>query len=202
MQQTYIRLRGGFTLIEFLVVLGVLAIAVGSVLLFLTSILRGTNQANVTSEVKQNGQAVLDSLDGQIRNAKNIQCVNSSNAIVSCSDVAASHKYIGLIMPDGSTYHIKCFSDSTPKVINGWIGTATSSIIPTDGSYIPVTHTDLVAGVDVNNCNFAVQPSTPGTLNPAVVAISFVANQGLNAASRQDFKANIQFQTTISLRQY
>jgi len=57
-----VNLSKGFTLIELLVVLGILVIGVGSTLLFLTSILRGTNQANVTAEVKQNGQAILDSL--------------------------------------------------------------------------------------------------------------------------------------------
>jgi prepilin-type N-terminal cleavage/methylation domain-containing protein len=197
-----LNVRFGFTLIEFLVVLGVLAVAVGSALLFLTSILRGTNQANVTAEVKQNGQAVLDSLDAQIRNAKDVQCIDSGGAVVDCSSASASSKYIGLLMPSGNPLHIKCFSDSTPKTVNGWIGTAVATTVPTDASFTPVTGQDLVSGVDINNCNFVVSPSTAGTLNPAVVSLSFVVNQGINAPSRQDFQANVQFQTTISLRQY
>src|SRR3989344_5912333 len=69
--------RKGFTLLEFLVVIGLLSITIGSILLFLTSVLKGTNQANITSEVKQNGQVVLDTLESQIRNATDAVCLNA-----------------------------------------------------------------------------------------------------------------------------
>src|SRR3990170_6397749 len=69
----------GFTLIELLVVLGILAAAVGASMIFLTSVLKGTNQANVTAEVKQNGQAVLDSLEKQIRGALDARLLTGSD---------------------------------------------------------------------------------------------------------------------------
>src|SRR3990167_10128021 len=65
----------GFTLIEFLVVLGILAITVSATLLFLTSVLRGSNKANIIAEVKQNGQVVLESLERQIRNGVDAQLI-------------------------------------------------------------------------------------------------------------------------------
>ncbi len=195
-------LKKGYTLIEFLIVIGILAIVVGSTLLFLTAILKGTNQASIVSEVKQNGQAVLGSLDKQVRNAKDVVCVNSTN-VVSCLDPSASNKYIQLINASGPPLHIKCFNDNDiVKIQNGWIGSALSATIPSDGSYVSITNQDTTAGVDIVNCNFKVSPGTVGASEPAVVSISFGLHQGVSAPSRTDFKANAQFQTTISLRKY
>ncbi|MEX2028333.1 MAG: prepilin-type N-terminal cleavage/methylation domain-containing protein, partial [Candidatus Curtissbacteria bacterium] len=61
--------RFGFTLLELLVALGLLTVTVGSALVFLTSVLRGSNQSAIVTEVKQNGQSVLDSLERQMRDA-------------------------------------------------------------------------------------------------------------------------------------
>lgn len=185
------RLARGFTLIEFLVVLGILAVAVSSALLVLSSVLRGTNQSNVTAEVKQNGQAVLDNLDSQIR-----------NALSATSD--GSGKYIRLTRPNADPLHIKCFYDLSPKSQNGWIGTATGDIInPTESNYTPITNkNDLISGVNIDSCNFTVAASSPGTASPPIVSISFVVSQAIGAPSRQDFVASVKFQTTISLRRY
>lgn len=183
--------NNGFTLIEFLVVLGILVITVGSTLLFLTSILRGTNQANVTAEVKQNGQTVLDSLDRQIRNATNAEPVGTG-------------KYIKLSRVDSDPLHIQCFSDGTEsdKPANGWIGVVASSVSdPTVDQYVPLTNkSDLVTGVDIQSCNFTVFSAT--ATSGSIVSISFVINQGISAPSRADFLANALFSTTISLRKY
>ena len=104
--------RQGFTLIEFLVVLGVLATAIGSALLVLTSVLRGTNQANVTAEVKQNGQAVFDTLESQIRNARDAKDLTPLPP-------GASDGVI-LTLADGTSLAIACFPAGANS--NGWIG--------------------------------------------------------------------------------
>ena len=59
----------GFTLVELLVGMAILGIISAATLLFLSSMFRGSNQANVVSSLKQNGQVVLNSLERQIRNA-------------------------------------------------------------------------------------------------------------------------------------
>lgn len=178
--------RLGFTLIEFLVVLGVLAVTVGSVLLILTSVLRGTNQANITAEVKQNGQAVLDSLETQIRNAK--------EATDLIPMPAGATDAIKLTLAEGTNLSIACFPTAADS--NGSIKLATSA----SPSYTPVTNQDLIAGVDVTDCSLSVIPAS--SVNPAIVSVAFVISQGKNAPSRQDFKANLKFATTISLRRY
>lgn len=173
-------------------VLGILSVAVGSSLVFLTSVIKGTNQANVTAEVKQNGQIVFDSLEKQVRNAVGAEVVSTN--------------FIKLIRSGQDPLYIKCFSD-VPGVSNGWIGTRVipEPTIPMDADFTSLTNnTDLVSGVDINCATsppgFDVIPAS--FTAPPVVAISFSVNQGINAPSRQDFLANAQFQTTISLRQY
>lgn len=197
-------LNFGFTLVEFLVVLGILVIAVASTLLFLTSVLKGSNQGNVVSEVKQNGQAVLDSLDRQIRNASDVQCKNTNVIpdVVLCSDPLADKKYLKLVRPGANPLHIKCL-DPQVGVANGWIGTVEApASIENPTTFVTITNQDIISGVSISNCNFSVFPASAGVISPPIVSIRFDVNQGVKAPSRADFLANAQFQTTISLRKY
>lgn len=194
------RIGNGFTLIELLVVLGILAITVGSSVVFLSSILKGTNQANVTAEVRQNGQLVLDALERQIRNATDVECFEGANK-VTCNP-ANPYQHIKLLRKSALPLHFKCFT-GTALIPNGWIGTVESTVDdPSSSSYATLTNQDPIAGVDVSSCQLVVNPASAGTGSPAVVKIKFTVNQGIEAPSRQDFLANAQFETTVSLRNY
>lgn len=188
------KLTFGFTLVEMLVVVGILSFAVGSSMLFLTSIIKGGNQASVTAEVKQNGQIIFDSLERQIRNGIDAQLLPEPNSL----KIIRSGLY---------PLYIKCFPASVgPPARNGLIGTVVKASDPTsDSEYTSLSQdTDPVSGVDIQCAasppEFNVIPATPTA--PAIVTISFVVNQGINAPSRQDFVARAEFRTTISLRQY
>ena len=192
--------KNGYTLIEFLVVIGILVFAVGSSLLFLTSILRGSNQSNISAEVKQNGQAVLDTLDSQMRNGTDAKLLTGADN-PGIPGGSSPNNAIRVTLADGTFLYIACFN-TVGTTSNGWIGTSTTGASP----YTSITNTDIVSGVHIN-CNppnagktFSVGPSS--TLSPAVVSVSFVVNQAAAAPSRQDYKANVTFQTTISLRKY
>src|SRR3990167_3837277 len=197
--------RHGFTLIEFLVVLGILALTVSSTLLFLTSVLRGSNKANVIAEVKQNGQVVLESSERQIRNGVDAQDKGLNPAL--------DQYTITIIRQDQDPLFIRCFSSGASS--NGYIGVVTSTADnPSIGSYISMTNKeDIVSGVNIDcisdlNCQLDVIPSSPGVVSPPIVSICFYASQGIDAPSRQDFEVKdennpsskgIKFQTTISL---
>lgn len=173
----------GFTLVELLVVLGLLSITVGSTLLFLTSTLKGSNSAAITAEVKQNGQSVLDSIERQIRGATNVEKIDDNQ--------------IKLTKQDGTTLYIKC-TPFVAGVSNGWIGTSATE----NGTYTSLTNKkELVSGISVDNCIFNVTASSGGGSSPPVVSVEFTMSQGISAPSRSDFIANAKFQTTISLRQ-
>jgi len=183
--------KKGFTLIEFLVVLGLLVMTVGSTLLFLTSILKGSNKANVTAEAKQNGQIVLDSLEKKIRNA------------VSASPIGVNSPQITLVQDTNKKLYIKCLSGT--ESTNGLIGLVEQENPPGDDSPYrnnPMTNTDLIAGVDIANCSFDVLGPSEGGTSSFIVTIRFTVNQGVSAPSRKDFVANVQVQTSIALRQY
>ena len=178
-------IRGaGFTLVELLVVLGLLSITVGSTLLFLTSTLKGSNSAAITAEVKQNGQSVLDSLERQIRGATNAQKIDNNQIV--------------LTKQDATSLYIKC-TLAVAGISNGWIGTSTTG---GGATFTPLTNKDdLVSGISVDNCVFNVTPASGGGSSPPLVSLEFTMSQGISAPSRADFVANAKFQTTISLRQ-
>lgn len=185
-------MHSGFTLIEFLVVLGLLVMTVGSTLLFLTSILKGSNKANVTAEAKQNGQVVLDSIEKKVRNAINV------------TPIGTGLDRITLEQPDKNNIHLKCVSPRNASE-NGLIGIVQQASEPsTDDLYRdnPLTNKDPIAGVDITDCNFDVLGSSDGGTSPPIVTIRFTVNQGVLAPSRKDFVANVQMQTSIALRQY
>lgn len=193
----------GFTLIELLVVIGLLMLTTALIFDFLTASLKSSNQTNVTAEVKQNGQAVLDSLDRQIRSATKAVAITGTGLPTGASSG------VNLTLSGGNSLYLACFNSTATT--NGWIGVA-SVLTGTDTSvlanYKSVTNTDTVSGVDISDsanppgCRISVIAASGGIDSPDVVSFEFTANQGITAPSRQDFQANAKFQTTISLRQY
>ena len=91
--------------------------------------------------------------------------------------------------------------DPVGQTANGRIEIA-SSTLDDPTNFTSITNTDTKSGVSVTNCKFNVVLSSVGVSAPPIVAVSFTVNQGVEAASRQDFMANVSFQTTISLRGY
>ncbi|MBI2040333.1 prepilin-type N-terminal cleavage/methylation domain-containing protein [Candidatus Microgenomates bacterium] len=81
--KTYNR-RKGFTLMEVLVVITVLSIIGVLMLVIFTRTLRGSNKSQAVLAIKQNGQAVLETMDKTIRNAESLVCISSDpdNTIV------------------------------------------------------------------------------------------------------------------------
>lgn len=71
-------MKKGFTLVEILVVVGVLTL-MGAIFveIFFRSI-RGGNQAQLLGVIKQNGQHAMEIMDKNIRLADNVVCIGSS----------------------------------------------------------------------------------------------------------------------------
>ena len=187
----HFRRRRGYTLIELIVVLGVLALTVGSITMFLTSILRGTNKANVTAEVKQNGQAVLDSLERQIRGAASVEEVGTNN------------DYIKLNRDFAEPLHIRCDSETLSHQSRIVVAVSIADgLIAQDSNWRSVSNDNPDSGISIKNCRFTVfvaSLSESRTPIPTVVSISFVAKK---ESQRADFTASAKFETTISLRRY
>lgn len=192
----------GYTLIEFLIVIAILSLSVGSILLFLTSTLKGANQVNVTAEVKQNGQSVLDNLQTQIRSSTKAEVFDVTQLPI----LGVSGLF--LTLSTGDHLNVVCFNANVAGTSNGYIGVAKGSSISlpngTASEYQILTNTNPVSGVDI----VCTSNSGPGSgsfqvnANNNLVIIDFIANQGKQAPSRADYLANAQFKTTIGLRLY
>lgn len=183
------RRRLGYTLIELVVVMGVLTITIGAMTIFLTSILKGSNKANVSSEAKQNGQAVLDSIERQIRGA--------SSAV----EIGINQDHIKLNKSSAEALHIKCFPADASK--NSRIALQVDDFdTPNDNNYISLSNDDPTSGISIENCVLQVIGSTvtdSGIASPPIVYINFTAKK---ISSRADLSASAHFETSISLRQY
>lgn len=85
----------GFTLVEMLVVIAVLAVFGTLILVIFTRTLRGGGKAQIIGTIKQNGQSVLEVMDKTVRNADAIYCPN----IVPPDTSAASNTLV--VLKDG-----------------------------------------------------------------------------------------------------
>jgi prepilin-type N-terminal cleavage/methylation domain-containing protein len=187
-------LSGGFTLVEFLIVISVISLSVGSVLVFLTSTLKGANQANIISEVRQNGQAVLDNLQTQIRASKKAEYFSDRGVTLPAGWLSG----LFLTLSTGEQLNVVCFKTAGS---NGWIGVykdVAGTLPNITSTYQPLTNNSSVSGVDISCSATTFQINT----NKNLVIIGFTANQGVGAPSRADFLANARFVTTVGIRSY
>ncbi len=73
----------GFTMIEILVVMAIMAIVGTIMVAIFSNTLKGSNKSQILAVIKQNGQAVLDNLDKTVRSADNVVCrSNDGNTLV------------------------------------------------------------------------------------------------------------------------
>lgn len=195
--------RFGFTLVELLVVIGIMAIIGGIATDLFVSIFKGANKANVINEVKQNGNLALDIMERSIRNAK--------TARIGGPDSFPDSQFLILqdINDNYIQFHIINPTPTPPK--NGKVTIATGVTLDADNklpssSEKEITNTDPIGGISILSGSFSVVCPTPPANSPAYVSIDFRAAQGQGAPSRQDYiiggASGLTFQTTVSLRTY
>src|SRR3989338_6075070 len=159
----------GFTLVEILVTMAIVAI-VGTILVTIfTNTLRGSNKAQILAVIKQNGQAVLENMDKTIRDADNVACLSAdgNTLVVVQNGLYTRYRFIpstptanGFIQQDspvqpasGSNSDIKFFKNN---VCTDPMGTD-ASVINT------LTDTNIQTGVSVE-C-----PASDCSTNPPAI---------------------------------
>ncbi|MDD5416008.1 MAG: prepilin-type N-terminal cleavage/methylation domain-containing protein [Candidatus Daviesbacteria bacterium] len=203
----------GFTLAEILVVMAIVAIVGLIMVVIFTNTLRGSNKSQILSIMKQNGQAVLDSIDRVIRNSDGVACPVSGSSdtivivkngtysryrVVSANSTPGSAPAVcigtgknGCIILDNPT---PSPSEITPQLFFNRI---CGSIDPMSSAQI-LTDTNSLTGVSIDSGLFTV--SKPSGFK-AVVTVNFTLGPGVDVPQivRNQIGSVIN-RTTIELR--
>ena len=210
---------GGFTLVEILVVIAIVAI-IGTIMaaVFINT-LRGSNKSQILGSIKQNGQAVLENMDKTIRNSDDLICPTSgwSNTIVLLKNGVYTRYRIAL--PTDGTYTAPASCIGSGK--NGCIvqDNPEKQLDPatgqeeTDPAFIrrvcfpsnPIisgtnilTDTDAQSGVSIYS-GFFNSSNLPGY--KAAVTINFILKPGVGVPTIIAGQIDpVTFQTTVQLR--
>lgn len=209
-----IKKRYGFTLIEILVVMAIVAIVGTFLVTTFANTLRGSNKAQMLAAIKQNGQTVLDNMVKAIREADKVVCVTSSgNTLVLIKNgVYVRYRFIqgisnenGQIKQDNPVQPpLPDSKNETRLFINSL---CTDDTDPLGEDAVILTDTNTQSGISViqakndlgyNQLIFK-RNSTAGTRDS--IKVQFVLKPGagvaLGVASQID---PVVFQTTVQLR--
>ncbi|MEK7571380.1 MAG: prepilin-type N-terminal cleavage/methylation domain-containing protein [Patescibacteria group bacterium] len=168
------KISSGFTLVEVLVAISIIAIIGVLIISVLTLSLRGSNKAEVSSVVKQQGNTVLTQIARKLRYAKTLDnpasCVPSTTvASLTITDVSNTQ----------TTY--ACTSGSI-------------TVLSANG--VPLIDTNAVA---MSNCSFVCSQQT--LLDPPTVRIQFLLT-AKSTSQLAETQSSLPFQTSITLRNY
>lgn len=164
----------GFTLLEMLVVISIVSVIAVFGVGVLSTVLNGGSKTAIISEIKQNGNYVMENMSRYIRNAISISSCPGNNTL-------------SLVQPDNSVVSFSVLSEDGVN-FNNRIASNSSTL----------TNGDRKNGVNVTNLTFTCDPN----LNPPVVTIDFTLTQGLGVGSGQQNQATETFHTSVSLRTY
>jgi prepilin-type N-terminal cleavage/methylation domain-containing protein len=167
-------MKNGFTLVELLVVIG-LVLIIGTVgTNVITSILRSYNKAHIINEVEQNGNYVLSLMENQIRNAQSVSPTGTTSSLTVTTQEGATITYT--ITSAGGIGVVQKTSGGVTEVLS---------------------NNNLTTGVniDTTNSHFVVSTATPSS-----VQIVLRLTQAPNAPGRVDYQAETTLRTTVVVR--
>ncbi len=175
------KIERGFSLIELLVVVSLLAILAVLFSSSFVAIMAGSNKAQVTSEVKQNGEYALTTINQLIRRAK----------------------YTPMCAADGKSVDITAFDDSVVTISCDYTDAANGNIKRIArgnnlGAYVYLTDT-LVKVVD-GSCKISCSTAPA---SPPGVSIEFILIQNSGSTNLRPWEQTSQkFSTTTYQRNY
>ncbi len=202
----------GFTLIELVVVLGIMAILGTIMTNFLVQTVRGENKSKLVNQVKQNGQVVLDTISSQIRNSEQVICIGNI-----ASGSLTLHPFDNIVLYGNGVY-TQIVLNLPTATTNGDID-ETTFIGPVDSSACTVAHNTIALNGVINlsdndpingiSLDFTTQSGVKQDIfsynaNGAaqVVTIQFSGFSGVNSGSSYDLllPGGVPFQTSIEIR--
>lgn len=198
----------GFTLVEIVVVMGVLAVLGTIITIIFSRSLRGSNKAQILSAIKQNGQSVLEILDKNIRGADNVVCPppssSSTTLVYETQGSYTRYRFIaptttsplknGKIIQDNPT-PTEEESQQDPSVFLGRICNINDII--EENQITEITDTNPLSGVSV--AGHFERDSKEGFMD--IVTVDFTVSPGVSASPGLGGDIDpVPFVTTITLR--
>ena len=165
--------KHSFTLIELIVVVGILGILSTVAADMFFNITRSYNKANIIAEIEQNANTALSSMTNEIRNA------------LSVSPTSGNVTEIVIVGQDGATVTFTFVSPTAND--NGYLAR----------NGFPMTDNERGTGVNVTYGMFTIVVA-----DPPVVGITMTVAQPKGVPARIDFQAETTLKTSVSLRSY
>ncbi len=189
----------GFTLIEILVTVAILGLISTVAISIFTSMTAAYNKSSIINELREEGSRVMDDMERLVRSSSEANCINAAGSPTTCPTSG-----LGLTLSEGSLEYLQngsCkevkFQKQSAANKNDHIYKFLSDCEVGAIGAGEMTNIDTTSGVNVLTLTFNVTGS-----DPKVVKIYLTLEQGLAAAGRQDYQANVNLETTVSTRSY
>jgi len=175
------RLISGYTLIEIIITVGILAVVavIGTNIFF--TVLKGSSKSKVLTTVKQNGDYALSVMERMIRNSENI-IVNSDDQ--TCDLGMTKFKIRGLDKQETEFEFVD--NDADPSNGYDYIASNSSRLTSDEVKIINPTF-DCVKDSD---------------FTPPSITIKFTVSQNMVTTPRPEEDASVDFQATVITRNY
>lgn len=189
--------NSGYTLIELVIVMGLLVIVGGLITGILSTALRGSTKTRVKNDLAQNGNYAMSLMTDLLNNSKNFNYINTlpeliptPYPILDCS-LKPSGKAISFTGFDGGTSTLIC--DDTASTISSHSATSDGTVYKTT-SLLDESQVKLVPGTCSFSCNQTDVYSSPR------IDITFQL-QNL-AGATVETKGSTSFSTSVSVRNF
>ena len=169
------RSRSGFTLLELLVVIGIISLLGVITADIFSNVTRSYNKAEIINRIQRSGNTVLAQMTEEIRNARRVvfPTPGSSGSSLTIKDFSGNSAIFSFVPPDADD--------------NGFVSR----------NGVLISDDDFSNGVNVTSLFFNVLDT-----GPVVIGITISLEQPLGAPGRIDFQAKTDLTTTVSLRTY
>lgn len=202
----------GFTLVEILVAIAIVAIIGTIMVAIFSNTLRGSNKAQILASLKQNGQAVLENMDKTVRNADDLICPTSgsSNTIVVSRNGTYTRYRIALSTDAPGSAPASCIgsrkngcivSDNPipqgSELLQSFIGRICNPLDSMSLAQV-LTDTNTQTGIQIMSGSFA---TTKPAGFKAALTVNFILRPGAEVPESVTGQIDpVTFQTTVQLR--